>query len=210
MRHALLIGLVACLTAPAVSGEPPAAFSAKPAVSGAGGKVTVSFALSGRSDVEVAILDARGAVVRHLAAGVLGAENPPPAPLKPGLSQSLEWDGKDDYGQLPPSTVHPPPFSLRVRLGMGVKLDRIAGGDPYAFYSKDMGQGDHARWGITGLEAKPDGNVYLMGNVNNYGPVAIRQYDVLGNFRRTVYPPPAGKPVEAVKGWGVNISADGT
>ena len=118
----------------------------------------------------------------------------------------MEWDGKDDYDQ----AVAPDGCSARVRAGMGVKLDKIVGGDPYAFYSHDMGQGDHARWGITGLEIKSDGNAYVMGNANNYGPVTIRQYDARGNYRRTVFPFPAGKPVEAVKGWGVNIRADGT
>jgi hypothetical protein len=93
---------------------------------------------------------------------------------------------------------------------MGVKLEQIVGGDPYAFYSGEMGQGDHARWGITGLEAKPDGSVYVMGNANNYGPVTIRQYDARGNYRRMVFPYPAGKPVAAVKGWGVNIRGDET
>ena len=36
------------------------------------------------------MLDTAGKVVRHLAAGVLGGPKPPPEPLKPGLSQSLE------------------------------------------------------------------------------------------------------------------------
>ncbi|HOX06105.1 MAG TPA: hypothetical protein PK280_06865 [Planctomycetota bacterium] len=204
MRHYLLVGLVACLAVPALSAESPAAFSAKPAVGGAGGKVTVSFALSGQADVEVAILDAKGAVVRHLAAGVLGAANPPPAPLKPGLAQSLEWDGKDDYGQ-PVAGA-----SVRVRAGMGAKLDRIVGGDPYAFYSKEMAQGDHAAWRLTGIEAKPDGTVYVLGNANNWGPAVLRAYTAAGEYLRTVYPPPAGRKPDEVRGWGIIEKPDGT
>jgi len=50
-----------------------------------------------RFHVAVFVEDAKGEVVRHLVAGALG-DNPPP-PLKPGLSQSLEWDGKADYGK---------------------------------------------------------------------------------------------------------------
>jgi DNA-binding beta-propeller fold protein YncE len=187
-----------------VAGE--ARFSTRPTARKANGKTTISFAVSGKTDVEVAILDAKGKVVRHLAAGVLGAKTPPPAPLKPGLSQSLTWDGQDDYG----AKATGGPFKARVRAGMGVKLERIVGGDPYAYYSKEMGQGDHAAWRITGLEAKSDGKVYVLGNVNNYGPAALRQYDAEGNFLKTVFPPPAGKPIADVKGWGVTVKADGT
>ncbi len=182
-------------------------FVAAPAMKRSGGKTLISFALNAKTDVEVAVLDAKGKVIRHLAAGVLGGENPPPAPLKPGLSQSLEWDGKDDYGQ---PAADPDAFTARVRAGMGVSLERIVGGDPYAFYSREMGQGDHAAWKITGLDVKPDGSVYVMGNASNYGPPAIRQYSADGAYQRTVYPPQAGKPVEEMKGWGVNVRADGT
>lgn len=170
----------------------------------ADGKIKIEFAVSLPTDVEVAILDDKGVVARHLAAGVLGQGTLPPLPLKSGLAQYIEWDGKDDFGQ----AIVASKCSVRVRIGMGVKLNKIAGGDPYAFYSKDMGQGDHAKWEISGLEAKADGNVYLMGNTNNYGPLAIRQYDAFGNYRRTVFPFPASKPIEAVSGWGVNIRAD--
>ena len=188
-----------------------------PAVARVAGKTTISFTVSKTTDVEVAIIDAKGKVVRHLAAGVLGGKTAPPPPLKPGLSQTIIWDGKDDYGKV----VHPRPlatakptgrvgFTVRVRAGMGVKLDRIVCGDPYAFYSRDMGQGDHAAWRIAGLEAKSDGSVYVLGNANIYGPPALRAYDADGNFLRTVFPPPTGKPVEKMKGWGLNVHGDGS
>ncbi len=197
-----------CLLGAGFAGE--AAFTAKPTVTKAGEATTIQFAVSAPTDVEVSILDAKGAVVRHLAAGALGAQAAPPAPLKSGLTQFLEWDGKDDYGEPPPSTLHPQPFSARVRIGMGVKLEKIAGGDPYAWFSWDMGLGDHAAWKMTGLVAKSDGSVYVMGNASNIGPPAIRCYDAEGNYRRTVFPFPAGLPAEKVKGWGVTVQADGT
>jgi hypothetical protein len=81
-----------------MAAEPLATFTAKPSVKTDGVNATISFAVSAPTDVEVAILDAKGVVVRHLAAGVLGATKAPPAPLKPGLAQNLEWDGRDDYG----------------------------------------------------------------------------------------------------------------
>lgn len=187
-------------------------FTQKPTVSKKGAGATVTFGISEKTDVEVAILDAKGQVVRHLAAGVLGADTPAPPPLKPGLSQSLTWDGKGDYGLpvLKPDTRHATPFSLRVRAGMGVRLEKIVGGDPYAFYSKQSGQGDHFQWSLVGLEAKSDGNVYVMGNTIFYGGQVIRQYDAAGNYIKTVFPPPAGKPIEEIQGWGINVRADGS
>lgn len=166
-----------------------------------------SFELNRLTDVEVAIIDpVTTIVVRHLAAGVLG-DNPPPPLVAGSRSQKIAWDGKDDYGQL---VADPARLAVRVRAGMSVKLDRIVGGDPYAYWSEWSGQGDHAQWMVTGLETKSDGNVYLVGNTTFYGGPAIRQYDARGGYRRTVFPPPAGKPVEDVQGWGINVRADGT
>src|SRR5204862_4200277 len=94
-----------------------------------GARLTISFAVSARTDVEVSILDARGMVVRHLAAGVLGAKIPPPVPLRPGLEQKLTWDGKDDLGK----KAQAGPFRVRVRAGSGVRFGRFLGDDPYTF-----------------------------------------------------------------------------
>jgi len=199
-------GLVISLAVAAIGGEPAVSFASRPSVRRSGGKALVRFALSSKADVEVAILDAKGKVVRHLAAGVLGGKTPPPAPLKTGLSQSLEWDGKDDYGE----AAKGGPFKVRVRAGMGVKLEHIVGGDPYAYYSLDMNRGNHSGWQMAGLEAKSDGTVYVLGCANNYGPPALRAYDADGNYLRTVFPPPAGKPLESMKGWGLNVFSNGT
>lgn len=167
----------------------------------------VTFEMNRFADVEVAIVDpATGKVVRHLAAGLLG-DNPPPPLVAKSAAQKIAWDGKNDFGQ---PVGDPAKLAVRVRAGMGVKLDRIVGGDPYAFWSEFSGQGDHAQWMVTGLEARPDGSVYVLGNTIFYGGPALRQYDVRGNYRRTVFPPPAGKPVDDVKGWGVNVRPDGT
>jgi len=167
---------------------------------------TITFAVSEKTDIEVAILNSKDKVVRHLAAGALGGKKLPPAPLKAGLSQTLEWDGKDDYGQ----AVKGAPFKVRVRVGMEAKLKTIVGGDPYAYYSKEMGQGDHSTWCITGVDAKSDGMVYVMGNSCNIGPPTIRQYDPEGNYLKTVFPPPAGLPIDKLNGWGVIKKKDDT
>src|SRR5262245_13174332 len=95
--------------------------SSGPVAKKSGDKTTISFAVSEAADVEVAVLDADGNVVRHLAAGVLGAKNPPPEPLKEGLSQSIEWDGRDDSGKPVPAGQ----FKVRVRAGMTPTFGRI-------------------------------------------------------------------------------------
>lgn len=210
---AVILGAGAGLGLAGEKGSPKAVrFATGPTAKTSKGKTVISFALSAKTDVEVAILDAKGKVIRHLAAGVLGNESPPPVPLKPGLSQSFEWDGKDDFGRLALSerSESKGPFKVRVRAGMGAKLVQIVGGDPYAYYSKEMGQGDHAAWRITGMEAKADGKVYVLGNADNYGPPALRAYNADGSYVRTVYPPPAGMKPEQVKGWGTIQKADGT
>ena len=143
--------LVGLIVAASVAQAAPT-FTKKPVVVKKDGGFEISFAVSEKTDVEVAILDKDGKVARHLAAGVLGAETPPPSPLKPGLSQVLVWDGRDDYGApLTPNTQHPTPLSVRVRAAMRPKLERIVGGDLYAYLSDDMNQGNHTVWKMTGL-----------------------------------------------------------
>jgi len=106
------------LGAPAQGQSRQAAFEARPAATKAGDRTKLAFSITAPADVEVAVLDARGKVVKHLAAGLLGASQPPPEPLRPGLSQALEWDGKDDLGR-PAAGA---PFRFRVRVGMAVNL----------------------------------------------------------------------------------------
>ncbi|MGY8644445.1 MAG: hypothetical protein ACKVJU_25540 [Verrucomicrobiales bacterium] len=167
----------------------------------------IRFELNRATDVEVAIVDATTSkVVRHLAAGVLGGNAPDP--LQSGtLVQTISWDGRDDYGN---PVADASKLVVRVRTGMDVVLDTIVGGDPYAFYSDEMGDSDHSPWGICGLEAKPDGNVYVWGHSSNLGPPALRQYDTDGNYRKTLFPMPAGNSIKSMNGWGIHVKPDGT
>jgi len=100
-------------------------FAKEPTAVRSGEKVTITFTVAAPSDVEVAILDAKGRVVRHLAAGVLGTAKPPP-PLKPGLDQALIWDGTNDRGEPAKGSVNGG-FAARVRLGLGVEFDGLIG-----------------------------------------------------------------------------------
>ena len=92
------LSLATVLMLAAACGAEPVTFTRKPEAVKDGDGVKISFAVSAPTDVEVAVLGADEKVVRHLAAGVLGGKNPPPAPLKAGQAQSIAWDGKDDFG----------------------------------------------------------------------------------------------------------------
>jgi DNA-binding beta-propeller fold protein YncE len=167
----------------------------------------VTFELGTLSDVEVAIVaPGTSTIIRHLAAGVLGPNAPAPFAAN-SRYQKLEWDGLDDYRR---RVATPDAVTVRVRAGMGIALEQIVGGDPYAYFSHEMSHNDHSPFGINGLELKPDGKVYVLGHSSNLGPPALRQYDINGNYLRTVFPPPAGNDVAAMSGWGINVKPDGT
>ncbi len=180
------IGLAALVLSGALAGAAPdASFSRKPSVSRAGGKTVVSFAVSASTDVDVSVLDSKGAVLRHLAAGLLGGAKPPPEPLKPGLAQSVEWDGLDDFGK----ALAGGPFRIRVRAGTGLTFGRFIGDDPCTF------------GGITSVAADETGNVYLVGHGGNRNQNfrTVRVFDPQGAYVRTVMPFPADLPPDGMK-----------
>jgi len=164
----------------AAGGE--AQFAAQPSAEKAGDRVKIAFAVAAPTDVEVAVLGADGKVVRHLAAGVLGAKNPPPEPLKAGLSQSLEWDLRDDFGK--PAAVGP--FKVRVRTGLGVKFGRTVSDSPYMLND------------IRGLAADKDGNVYVVSQNFGYGSYYVQVFAPDGQYLRTVMPFPVSLARESV------------
>lgn len=172
-------------------------FAQKPQATRSGGEVVVSFALSEPADVEVAVLDAQGRVVRHLAAGMLGGRQPPPAPLKAGLAQQLAWDGKDDLGR--PASGGP--FQVRVRAGMRVRFGRLIGGSPYTGSVAAMPY----RAPVNGLVTDAQGNLHvlMMSTVGSHGnsgmwPWHLRRFDRQGNYVRTLLPyPPSTEPARA-------------
>ena len=144
MRNRLVAVAAGALLLGAAAAAGEFAFTAKPTATRAGDKVKISFAVSVPTDVAVYVEDAKGEVVRHLVAGVLGGTNPPPAPLKPGLAQEVEWDGKADYGK----PAEGGPFKVRVGLGLGAKYDRVAHSILPALF--------HA----AAIAAAPDGTLY--------------------------------------------------
>ena len=172
------------LAAVALAGE-EVKFATNPTAARDGVRVKIAFTVAAPTDVEVAVLGADGKVVRHLAAGVLGGNSPPPEPLKAGLSQALAWDGKDDFGK--PAAGGP--FKVRVRAGSGFKFGRFIGEDPCNLGAIDSIAADEA------------GNIYVMGfgGEANQGHMVLRVFDPDGRYVREILPFPADLPPDAMK-----------
>jgi len=181
-----MIAILCCglLSGTVLAGE--VGFATKPAAARDGAGAKISFAAAAATDVEVAVLDAKGAVVRHLAAGVLGDKAP--EPLKPGLAQTLTWDGNDDLGK--PAAGGP--FKVRVALGLKPQFDRV------------IGWSGQSLAGVNGLAAGPDGTVYIVHSAGLYAHRTtwlITAFGQDGKYLREVYPGPANLPAEKRKGW---------
>ena len=148
------------------------------------------------TDVAVTIEDANGKIIRHLAAGVLGKN--PPEPLQPNtLAQSLDWDGKDDFGK----PAADGPFKVRVQLGMKAEFDR------FLMHNPD-GSGP-----ISSVAVGPGGALYVFhrdGTVNgNMGGHKIKVYNRDGKHQKVLAPFPADIAAEKVKALGVFQTAEG-
>jgi hypothetical protein len=165
------------------------------------GKWTIDFELNQTTDVEVAVVNkADTTILRHLAAGMLGANAP--APLATiVLHQVLEWDGKDDFGKT--VSVSPGNIGVRVRAGMTPRLAALAGENLYVYRTRGC---NIPMGGIAGMGRDADGSVYILGKsgVISY----LRRYDASGQYLQTVYPPPANLPADSVTGYGVNLLPD--
>lgn len=182
------------LAAAAWAGEAGPGFAQKLSVRRDGAKRFVEFAANAATDAEVSILDAQGQVVRHLAAGVLGGEKAPPPPLKPGLAQSIEWNGADDLGQ----PAKGGPFQARVRLGARVEFG-AALGDPAAIASK-----------VYGLATDDKGQLYAATGGGYGGNLfTIKVFDRDGKYLRTIFPYPANLTLADVEGFGKQEPRDG-
>ncbi|MCG3179150.1 MAG: hypothetical protein BIFFINMI_01481 [Phycisphaerae bacterium] len=176
-RFVIAILLLAPAAAAAADGPGPK-FAAPPTAAKAGDGATVAFAVDRAADVAVWVLDAKGGVVRHLVAGVLGPNAP--APLKAdSLAQTLAWDGKDDAGK----PAEGGPFSFRVAAGLtphhaGYPLEKP--GESY------LDQGI-----VLGIAARPDGGVYTINHrsiIRQKGYYDIKRYTHDGDYAGTLMP----------------------
>ena len=178
-------------------------FSSKPTATKKDGKVSISFTLSTSTDVEVAILDAKGKVVRHLSAGVLGGKKAPPPPLKAGLAQKLGWNMRDDFGK----PAKGGPFKVRVRAGMSVKFGKIFGTSPYSGVLSSGAPSDS-------VAVAPDGGIYvkmasLVPALHAGMPWHIRKFDKTGKYIKTVLPYPPSTPPAKTPGFRLIDAGDG-
>lgn len=181
--------MLAALLAATMLAEPRFAEPPKAAIEGS--KVKVTFAVESPTDVEVAIVDAAGRVVRHLVAGRLGANAP--APLKAGsLAQSLTWDRTDDAGRAVRGAC-----KVRVRLGLGGKLTRQVGYEP------------HALRRVVGLAVNNKGELFVLDSEFTYGGCGLRVFSREGRYLRTLMPYSASLPAERLAAIGQLAMKDG-
>jgi len=138
----------------------------------------------------VAVVDEEGRVVRHLAAGMLG-KNPPP-PLKPDtLRQTLLWDRTDDEGRPVTGAV-----KVRVRAGLGAVLDRFI-----SYPGSKLGS-------PTALGVGEGGEVYVLSGEGHRGTY-MYVLDKEGSYLRTILPSPVTLKPEELKGIERITLADG-
>ncbi len=201
MTRTLLVFLLA--TSPA-----DLEFASLPRAVRQGDQSGVAFALNRPADVEISVVDASGRIVRHLAAGVLGGKNPPPPPLKPGLEQTIFWDGRDDLG----AAAAGGPFKIRVRAGMSVHFGRTIGGSPYTGGVVGMPY----RAPVNGLVVDPEGNLFIkmMSSVGSHGnsglwPWHLRKFDRKGEYVRTLLPYAPSTAPDRASGYDLLRTADG-
>ena len=156
-------------------------FAQKPKVMREGDRVTISFETTAFCDATVAIEDAGGKIIRHLASGVLGPNAPEPFQWN-SKRQSILWDGKDDKGEYIDEKDR---ITVRVSLGLKPRFERAFQWSP------------HRRVGRNAPIICPTAEgVYLF---EGYGFDHLSLFDHQGNYIRTIYPFPAEK-VDAVKG----------
>lgn len=192
IRTALAASLILALGAAAADEAKPKITSG-PTVQRDGGAATIRFAVSVATDVEVAILDEKGKVVRHLAAGRLGPNAPAPL-LKDSLKQELVWDGKNDRGETVAGAS-----KVRVRVGVKSRLDRYVGWD-----------GRTVDQNIVGVTVDDSGDIYVLSTEQSWGRTLLTVFDKEGAYKRTVIPFPAKTPKARRKAFGTHTMADGT
>ncbi len=149
------------------------AFDEPPAVTRKGDTVTVRFVSRAFCDATVAVEDARGRIVRHLASGVLGPNAP--EPFQPdSLAQTVVWDGKNDRGEY---LDHVDGLVLRVSLGLNPVFERRLLSTAYRRIQREPPL----------IHAAEDGVYVYQGRVADH----VRMFDRQGRYVRTVYPFPA-------------------
>ncbi|MEX0716052.1 MAG: hypothetical protein WD066_05670 [Planctomycetaceae bacterium] len=150
-------------------------FSEGPSVKRDGDRVRIAFTAASFCDVTVAIEDASGKIVRHLACGVLGKNAPAPF-RENSRAQEIVWDGKDDTGKYLDDMDR---LVVRVSLGLQPRFEK-----PLFWSPKKRVGGDSLR-----MRAAAEGVYVFDGGINPQ----LRLFDHAGEYVRTVYPFPANE-----------------
>ncbi|MCX7591303.1 MAG: hypothetical protein N2255_06710, partial [Kiritimatiellae bacterium] len=164
-------------------------FSVKPRAVKTAEGVVIRFALTAPTDVEVAVLDKDGTVVRHLAAGMLGKNAPHPF-RKDSLEQELVWDGRADDGTMIAGDNTRGPFRIRIAAGMSVEFAGTAFGSEAKA---------NILMNVQGLGVGPDGRLYVLSERWTrawWRGTAIHVFKRTGEYERTIKPFPASLPAE--------------
>jgi RNA polymerase sigma factor (sigma-70 family) len=143
-------------------------FTQKPTVTKQGDKVIIAFASKGKCDATVAIVGPDGKIVRHLASGVLGKNAPWPF-KQDSLAQSLEWDGRDDFGK-------PAPAGCKVKVALGFK----------ATFERNIGWDPNSLRPVQSIVVGKDGGAYVI------AAGEVKVFDRDGKYLRTLLPFPGG------------------
>ena len=173
-------------------------FAEAPSVARDGEGATVTFALAAPGDVTVAVEDAGGRIVRHLASGVLGDNAPPPF-RKGALKQTLAWDGADDLGARVPKGYY------RVRVSTGLR-PTWAG----TAFSDESGPDNLDN--VMGLAAAADGRVYVLSRRwmrYVWFASGIQVFLRDGLYERSIKPFPATIAADRVKALGAFVDGNG-
>ena len=197
LRTPALLALLSCVS-PAFSAEAAPRLTGKPTAFRKDGKVHIEFAVDRETDVAVFVEDGAGKIVRHLAAGVLGnpstgsGRGTPPKPFKPGLSQTLVWDGTDDIGRKLPRGR----YRARVCVGLQPTYAGTA-------FSEDSGPDNLDN--VSGLATAPDGRLLVLSRrwmryVWYSSGVQVFRRD--GCYERSIKPFPPNLPLDRVKALG--------
>jgi hypothetical protein len=171
-------------------------FAQAPTARRVDGGFEIRFAVREAGYAQVAIHDAAGRVVRHLAAGLLGVNAPAPF-AKGSLTQRLAWDGRDNLGR--PAAGGP--FNARVALGLTPRFARIMG-DSSGFTGEIVGLANDPR----------NGELFVLHRLGNLHPgdasTLCTVFDREGRYRRTILPWPATVGPERLPGL-KRLSSDG-
>jgi len=164
-------------------------FARRPTVARQGDKYVIRFASEAACDATVAIVNAQGKVVRHLASGVLGANAP--APFEQGsLEQELVWDGRDDRGKPVDAAV----CRVKVALGLKPRLDKLLGWSPGTVsVLKGLAVNRQGRLAVL------DGRVAQGQGFGFTITPNVRLFDREGNYLRRLVPPNPLLPPERSK-----------